>query len=193
MSTEVSLTEGQSTGTIELGGVKFAAWGDRVLILEDEFRSGYECAACGGSGKTACPECHGEGSFLRIRGDSRADLPSVRVKCSHCENGAVACSECAGKGGLIVAPEVSQRRPTTGEIASVGPGHYQNGIFIPTTVKVGQRVMYSNFAGYVVDLTRAGRKVSIRILHETEILTLLWGHLELRNFTGKTEIAEVTK
>lgn len=184
MSTEVSLTEGQSTGTIELGGVKFAAWGDRVLILEDEFRSGYECAACGGSGKAPCGDCRGTGAHFR---------GEVRIKCSHCENGAVTCPECAGKGGLIVAPEVSQRRPTTGEIASVGPGHYQNGIFIPTTVKVGQRVMYSNFAGYVVDLTRAGRKVSIRILHETEILTLLWGHLELRNFTGKTEIAEVTK
>src|SRR2546426_12611485 len=45
----------------EVGTVKFAAFGDRLLISEDEFRSGYECRTCNGSGRVACTECEGAG------------------------------------------------------------------------------------------------------------------------------------
>jgi len=136
--------------TFQLDDLTFEAIGDRVLIEEDQFKSGYECPDCGGTGKSAI-------------------VPGAR------------CSSCEGKGGLLVVPEVSERRPTTGCVVSAGPNCKWLG--------VGDNVLYSNFAGYVVDLARAGRNVTIRILHETEVLARMTGHLELRSLKGKSEIA----
>lgn len=159
--------------TFQVGDLKFGALGDRLLIEEDEFKSGYECSSCGGDGTVACSNCSGRGFNLKADG--------VRIKCSLCDKGHVVCPSCQGKGGLLVAPETAQRRPTTGIVVSAGEQC--------RTLKVGDGVMYSNFAGYVVDLARAGHKVSIRILHETEVLCTIEGHLELKNLRGKTEIA----
>ena len=158
--------------TYDLGSLKFWALGDRVLIEEDQFRSGYECVDCDGSGKAACGDCGGSGTH------------GVK-KCSHCDHGTVVCPSCKGKGGLLVAPDISQRRPTTGRIVSIGVDC--------KTLKVGDSVLYSNFAGYVIDLDRAGRKVSLRILHEPEVLCAMEGQLELRTLRGKSEIAEFAK
>lgn len=155
-----------------LGELAFLAKGDRLLIVEDEFKSGYECDSCGGKGARTCSECSGGG---------RSPINPI-VRCSACQgSGTVTCDECGGKGGLLVAPETAQRRPTTGEIVSVGPTCKDS--------KVGDRVMFSNFAGYVVDLTRAGKNISLRILHESEILCGMEGHLDLKGLRGKSEIA----
>jgi co-chaperonin GroES (HSP10) len=150
------------------GKVEFEALSDRILIEEDPFRSGYECTGCGGSGKAGCGNCVG-------------GTTSTGKKCSHCEDGMVTCSVCSGKGGLLIAPEVSQRRPTTGKVVSVGED--------VKTLRVGDSVMYSNFAGYVVDLARAGQSVVLRILHESEVLCKVRGQLELRTLRGKSEVA----
>lgn len=154
----------------ELGALKFWALGDRVLVEEDEFKSGYECTLCNGAGKIACDNCKGEGS-LGIK------------KCGFCEgSGKIVCPSCSGKGGLIITPDVSQRRPATGRVVSAG--HQCK------MVKVGDAVLYSNFAGYTVDLQRAGHPICIRILHESEILSGMEGHLTLTNFKGKSDIAQ---
>ena len=176
MALEQDTTSLTSLGVYELGNLKFRALGDRVIIVEDEFRTGYECHVCGGSGKAPCGDCSGLGTYLRGQ---------VTLKCAHCTNGAVTCPECNGKGGLIIAPETAQRRPTTGKVVSAGS--------TCEVLRPGQGVMYSNFAGYVVDLARAGKTITLRILHETEVLCEMDGQLELRNFKGKTEIAELTK
>ena len=139
-----------SNGTFELGPVTFAAFGDRVLIQEDDFKSGYECDACDGTGQSKL-------------------VPGAR------------CPKCEGKGGLLAIPEVSQRRPTTGVIVSVGEK--------VTELRVGQAVLYSSYAGHTIDLDRAGRKVVLRVLHEPEILCLVEGHLELRTMRDKSELA----
>lgn len=158
-----------SVNVFSLGDLKFEALGDRLIILEDEFKTGYECSRCGGSCKTACTECH---QGVKANGK----------KCSMCEGeGHIRCESCGGKGGLLVAPDITQRRPTTGRVVSAGPK--------AGSVKVGESVMYSNFAGYVVDLERAGKPICLRILHETEILCRLEGHLTLANLKGKSDIA----
>jgi len=161
-----------SLGVFELGDLKFRALGDRVIIVEDEFKTGYECTTCGGSGKAKCEDCAGTG-YHGVK------------RCAHCVDGHVVCGSCNGKGGLIIAPETAQRRPTTGKVVSAGSAC--------EVLRPGQGVMYSNFAGYVVDLARAGKTITLRILHETEVLCEMDGQLELRNFKGKTEIAELTK
>lgn len=156
--------------TFDIGPIKFWALGDRVLIKEDEFRTGYECSTCGGSGQQRCPNCAGEG------------LVQNKFKCSHCGGkGEVRCETCEGKGGLLVAPEVAQRRPTTGKVVSVGDD--------VTSLRVGDTVLYSNFAGFVVDLAPAGKKVTLRILHEKEVLCGMEGQLEMRTLRGKSEIS----
>lgn len=43
------------------------------------------------------------------------------------------------EGGLII-PE-SARRLGDATVVAVGPGHYQNGVLIPATLKVGDRVI----------------------------------------------------
>jgi len=160
-----------TNGIFDLGPLKFWALGDRVLIQEDDFKSGYECETCGGLGKVNCSNCGGLGR-----------VGAKGFKCAHCEAGKVPCSDCLGKGGLLVTPETSQRRPTTGVIVSCGEAC--------KVLKPGQSVLYSNFAGYVIDLNRAGRPVTLRILHETEVLCAMEGKLELRTLRGKSEIAE---
>lgn len=140
----------EDRGKFEIGPVKFAAFGDRILIQEDEFKSGYECEVCGGTGVSPIN-------------------PNMR------------CKTCEGKGGLIVVPEISQRRPTTGTIVSIGEA--------VKWLKPGQSVLYSSFAGHTVDLDRAGKPLVLRILHESEVLSLVDGHLELRTVRGKSEIA----
>src|SRR5437867_6892619 len=135
----------------EIGSVKFAAFGDRLLISEDEFRSGYECRGCNGSGRITCPDCRGVGSHARERGEI-----VVSIKCSTCMGkGSIMCPGCEGKGGILVVPDVSQRRPSTGQVVSVGDKCKY--------FKVGDNVLYSNFAGHAMDLERAGIKVVVRI------------------------------
>ena len=161
------------TDVFDIGTLKFWAFGDRVLIQEDEFKSGYECSTCGGGGKVTCDACGGAGV---------SKTSAVGARCSTCEgSGKLTCSECGGKGGVLVVPEVSQRRPTTGVVVSAGPKCKE--------LKTGDSVLYSNFAGYVIDLMRAGEPVVLRILHETEILAGMSGKLELRTLRGKSEIA----
>lgn len=156
-----------------VGTLNFWALGDRVLVEEDEFRSGYECSVCSGHGKVDCGDCAGIGIKINNK------------KCSSCEGtGKLVCPTCEGKGGLLIAPEISQRRPTSGRVVSCGRRvKYLN---------VGDSVLFSNFAGYVVDLDRAGSKVTLRVLHEPEILSGMSGHLMLTNLRSKTEIAQYT-
>jgi co-chaperonin GroES (HSP10) len=169
--------------------LKFWALGDRVLIEEDEFKSGYECSTCDGKGRTTCANCSGVGE-------------NSGKKCSTCDAaGITTCPACNGKGGIIVAPEISERRPSTGQVVSVGHKCKM--------LNVGDTVLYSNFAGYVVDLDTGKQlhaapstvtsiksgslgykgKVTLRILHENEILTGMDGHLTLTNLRGKNDIA----
>lgn len=164
------------SNTFDLGTLKFWALGDRVLIQQDEFKTGYECDTCGGSGKVPCEGCNGSGASVRIKA----------ARCPNCQGeGATTCPACSGKGGLLIAPETAERRPTTGRVVSIGPD--------VETLNVGDNVLYSNFAGYAVDLVRAGVPIVLRILHESEIMCAMDGHLDLKTLKGKTEIAIFNK
>ena len=159
----------QLSNTYDLGSLKFWALGDRVLIEEDKLKTGYECVTCDGVGQVLCDNCKGTGH-------------NGQKRCSHCADGKVVCPGCGGKGALLVAPDIAQRRPTTGQVVSLGPEC--------KTLKVGDNVLYSNFAGYDLNLSRAGRDVVLRILHETEILCAMDGHLDLRSLRSQSQIAE---
>jgi co-chaperonin GroES (HSP10) len=162
-----------SVGSFDVGSIKFWAVGDRVLIEEDEFRTGFECASCEGKRKINCNNCAGTGVVSH---------GGPTLKCSACDGeGKITCATCQGKGALIIAPETAERRPTSGKVISAGPRC--------TMLKPGDAVLYSNFAGYVVDLARAGKPITMRILHETEVLARMEGHLTLANLKGKSDIS----
>lgn len=171
------ITVDEEAAWLDLGNVGFQATGDRVFIIEDDFRSGYECEVCGGKQKVVCDDCNGKG----------VSPVNPEIRCKSCEGRLlVTCPKCEGKGGLLIIPDNAQRRPTTGVIRSIGPGVWQNGTFIPTTYKVGEGVVYSNFAGHAWDID--GQVV--RILHEVELFGRIRGHLTLVTAKASREMPD---
>lgn len=54
-----------------------------------------------------------------------------------------AAERTVGNGSVILMPDAYQRKPRRGVVLAVGPGHTSAaGVFIPTTVQVGQKVLY---------------------------------------------------
>ncbi|MCP5470342.1 MAG: co-chaperone GroES [Chlamydiales bacterium] len=53
----------------------------------------------------------------------------------------------ASKGGIIL-PDSAQEKPKEGEVVATGPGRYdESGKLEPLSVKVGDRVLFSSYAG----------------------------------------------
>jgi co-chaperonin GroES (HSP10) len=160
----------------EVGPVKFSSVSDRIIIEEDEFKSGYECQKCAGRGEISCDNCLGAGRYLMD-----AEGKGTERKCSLCNGtGKVRCPDCDGKGGTIVLPEVSMRRPTTGRVVSAGEKCKR--------IKVGMDVLYTSFAGHMIELQNA---TVLRILREDEVLCILEGHLEFKMAKRNTTMVPV--
>jgi hypothetical protein len=149
------------------GPVGFEADFDRIMVLEDAFRSGYECDTCKETGKLSCKSC--------ANGRSRLN---PEIVCKDCDGSLyVKCSDCGGKGVLLEIPQSAQRRPTTGKVVSVGESVKKR--------KRGHRVMYPSFCGEVMDLKGVdseGRELAIvvRFIAEKETIARMSGTMELR-------------
>jgi len=70
------------------------------------------------------------------------------------------------KDGSIFIPEISREKPREGTVIAAGPGHYQEGAFIPSCLKEGDQVLFSKFAG--TDVVINGE--DCKIMAETEVL-----------------------
>ena len=159
------------TNVLKLGSLELEAHADRLIVVRDEFRSGYECVTCTGKGMVVCGNCGGTGKSI-VAGNAR---------CSRCKGERqVVCPECHGKqvmeGGLVV-PESKQNEPTTGTVVSVGPE--------VTKFKRGDAVLFASFTGHEMELNAydlEGREVQVNIviMRESEPLARVRGHLELR-------------
>ena len=162
----LELTEAPSN-VYRAGHLTFEASFDRVLIVEDEFRSGYECDHCNKTGKLDCPDCVDGFSTL-----------NKNIQCKTCSaTKHIECPECNGKGAVIVIPETSQRRPTTGTIVSLGSD--------VKGYKLGESVCYPNFCGETwtlpgIDFDGVERTVELRIMKEREILCKITGQLSVK-------------
>lgn len=53
--------------------------------------------------------------------------------------------------GGIYFPDYAQEKSKTGTIVSVGEGVYENGVFIPTCLKPGDRVVLSPHVGEMIE------------------------------------------
>ena len=70
------------------------------------------------------------------------------------------------KGGIIL-PDTAKEKPHEGEIIAVGPGRYgDDGKRMAMDVKVGDRVIYAQYAGTEVKLDDK----KLLIMHESDII-----------------------
>jgi co-chaperonin GroES (HSP10) len=169
---EIDLKSAIETNVLKLGALTMEAFNDRLLVVEDEFRSGYECPDCVGKKKIRSPEleelvcdsCDGTGKSVIVRD----------AKCTRCKGqGRTICGTCKGKGGVIVVAQASERRPTTGTVVSIG--------YKVEHAQRGESVIYTSFSGHVYDLELpGGETIVIRVIQESDILAKVSGHLELR-------------
>lgn len=58
-------------------------------------------------------------------------------------------------GGIII-PDAAKEKPTQARVLEVGPGVWQNGVFVETTVKVGDLVVIPKWTGD--EITVDGKK-----------------------------------
>jgi len=168
---ELDFNKAIASNILELGSFKMEAFDDRILVIEDEFRSGYECETCGGKQLVVCDKCGGSG---------KSYLNSL-ARCSKCEGKrAIECPTCSGKGvrqGGIIVPKVSERRPTTGRIVSIGHS--------VKNLTRGISVIFPSHIGHVYDVQAWDENnqeitVVVRVMRETEVLAKISGHLDLR-------------
>lgn len=135
------------------------AIGHRIIVLEDEFKSGYECRACGGTGHTEnlCKYCNGT-RLWRGKPDHGA-CPDCEVGTSDGRKslGYEICPSCKGTSGIIIVPDTAKRRPLTGLVLSVGSEVRE--------FKVGTRVMYTNYTGTDFEIL-GGIKLRIMLDHD---------------------------
>lgn len=73
-----------------------------------------------------------------------------------------------GKIGSLYVPESAQQTPNQARVVAVGPGQKVNGVFCPTTVKVGQKVLMPQFGGQVIKY----EKGEYTVISEEDILAI---------------------
>ena len=72
------------------------------------------------------------------------------------------------RGGLYI-PDTAKEKPLQGEIVAAGPGRFEKGERVPMEVKVGQKVLYSKYAGTDV---RVGDD-ELLIIKESDVLAVV--------------------
>ncbi|MFC4766895.1 co-chaperone GroES [Effusibacillus consociatus] len=69
----------------------------------------------------------------------------------------------------IVLPDTAKEKPQEGEVVAVGAGRYEEGKRVPLDVQVGDRVIFSKYAGTEVKYDN----VEYLILRENDILAVV--------------------
>ncbi|BCJ87175.1 co-chaperone GroES [Effusibacillus dendaii] len=69
----------------------------------------------------------------------------------------------------IVLPDTAKEKPQEGEVVAVGPGRYEDGKRVELDVKVGDRIIFSKYAGTEVKYDN----VEYLIVRESDILAVV--------------------
>ena len=72
------------------------------------------------------------------------------------------------KGGIILTAS-AQEKPQVAEVVAVGPGKVEDGKLVPVSVKVGERVIASKYAGTMVKFDG----IEYTILSEDDIFAIV--------------------
>lgn len=158
---EVTLQTEQKDNAIFVVGGKLGleAIENKILVLVDKFKSGYECKDCNETGLYVACECARAGRF-----GEKDNGKSCFYK-DRCSTQVVGekCKTCNGTGHTIAIPETSKMIPTSGLIVSTGPQCVRR--------SYGERVVFGAHTGY--NLPFKGNSV-IRCMREDEPLALLY-------------------
>ena len=164
-SGSVDTTDDSNRVKVDKLDFQFEGWADKLIILIDDYRSGFECQTCNGTTKVRvqcgcviagrpglknrfseqCEECHGD-----YQSKDRMET----------------CTACGGKGALLVIPQTAKSLPTTGTIVSVGELCKLSG-----SVR-GRRVAFSPHTGTMIPLKG---NVRLKIMREHECLCSVFG------------------
>jgi hypothetical protein len=191
---ELDFASALETNWIKLGTLEMEAAGDRLIVVQDEFRSGYECLTCKArdiriidqmhqASVLTCGMCAGLGHQLS------SIVEGAKRTCPQCEGrGWHVCPDCQGTGtagGGIAHSQESERRPSTGTVYSKGS--------LVTRYERGDGVIYASFSGHFWELEAPDVhgnyvKIIIGILREDEVIARVKGHLELRRVNKSTAL-----
>lgn len=155
-STDYEVDEEKNLVLVVGGKIALQATEDKIIILLDKFKSGFECSFCGGDGRgRRCVDC--------ING-----VNSRGFKCKICDGEpdrwiGKTCPQCKGKGSTIIIPDSAKALPTSGTIVSVGPECKKR--------KVGERVVFGVHTGFFLPFKG---NVRLRLMREYEPLCLLY-------------------
>lgn len=148
------------------GKLGLEATEDKILILIDKFRSGYECKDCNETGTYISCQCE------RDKTPGRYINGRVDKACPYCEGselirnerrGRDRCSSCNGTGTTLKMPENTRGIPTSGIIVSVGP--------LCKSRRVAERVLFGSHTGYFIPFKGNAK---IRCMREDEPLCKIY-------------------
>lgn len=142
------------------GQIGLEAIEDKILILIDKFKSGFECKSCNATGKFLACECQQKTGKLGLKENGKSC--GFRDECSRQVVGAD-CRNCRGTGSTLIMPENARAIPTSGVIVSIGPNC--------KTRKVGERVLFGAHTGYYIPFKGNAK---IRCMREDEPLCKLY-------------------
>lgn len=138
------------------GKIALRAIEDKIIVMLDKFKSGYECSLCGGTGDgKKCIDCV---NGVNARG----------FKCKTCEGDpnrfiGKNCPQCKGRGSSVIIPDSAKALPTSGTIVSIGPECRKR--------KIGQRVVFGAHVGFFLPFKG---NVRLRMMREYEPLCELF-------------------
>lgn len=152
---ELEVINTKNTIFIVAGKLGLEATENKILILIDKFKSGYECKDCNETGKYIACECARRDSF-GIKENGK--VCGFRDNCGLQIIGET-CRTCKGTGTTLIMPENARAIPTSGVIVSVGP--------LCRTREVGERVLFGAHTGYFLPFKGSAK---IRCMREDEPL-----------------------
>lgn len=156
---ETEIDKAKNLIFIVAGKLGLEAIEDRILILLDKFRSGYECKDCAETGIYIGCECARAGRY---------GITSTGKSCHYkdgCDRQKIGepCQTCKGTGSTLALPETARAIPTSGTIVSVGP-------LVKSRV-IGERVLFGAHTGYFLPFKGNAK---IRCMREDEPLCKIY-------------------
>lgn len=138
------------------GQIGLEAIEDKIILLLDPFKSGFECKDCDGTGTYKACECIRAGRELGVNFNGRTC--SFKDSCSRQVVG-TSCNTCKGRGSTLILPEAAKSIPTSGVIVSVGP--------LCTKRQIGERMLFGAHTGYFLPFKGSAK---LRCMREDEPL-----------------------
>ena len=86
------------------------------------------------------------------------------------------------KGGIVL-PDTAKEKPQKGEVLAVGSGEIVDGKRVPLEVKVGDKIIFSKYAGTEVKIDDE----EYLILRQSDVLAIIEQNCEEGIFNGKTD------